>query len=78
MEWISVKDRLPESDNYVVYCRFSDDIISDWGFAFWCESKEKWYGIEDESPVMSNGGRKSTKINSKDITHWFPLTKPMK
>ena len=60
-EWISVEDRLPEDEGYVlvtdgddVYMGFKDD---SWGSYF----------MNVESPSMICFG---------DITHWMPLPEP--
>ena len=61
-EWISVKDRLPDSGKYVLaYC--SDGL---YGEGHYRAYENKWY--------LS----KITYKSIPDVTHWMPLPKPPK
>jgi hypothetical protein len=63
MEWISVKDRLPEKD-FKVLCFYSNQYI---------DVLEYWYD-EKEIPVFFNPPLHSVN----DVTHWMPLPEPPK
>jgi len=71
MEWISVKDRLPESETRVLtywlecveigYLTIPEDKRF---IPYWCDSG-------DEQPCYA-------KINENTVTHWMPLPEPPK
>ena len=63
MEWISVKDRLPQPNEW-------DSIITNGKFVCWghfYEPEKKWY---------RDACREVEDIKNKRITHWMPLPKP--
>lgn len=64
MEWISVKDRLPENTGDVlIYGRFTIDCPRRVYEAFYDKKRDKFTRLY---------------INSKDVTHWMPLPDPPK
>jgi len=65
MEWISIKDRLPEETVRVV-CWVNNEETPRWStYQIGMFENEKWY---------LNGGRKHYEI----VTHWIPLLEPPK
>lgn len=58
--WISVKDRLPKEDNWILYAVLvDDDKLYRHQIAYYSKSK-KWY-------------RENEQHRSLKVTHWFPL-----
>ena len=63
MEWISVKDKLPNQNELVLCYSSSEGVISD--------SLYSKIGSE----IWFNGNKESYR---NDITHWMPLPEPPK
>ena len=62
MEWISVKDRLPEAFQEVIVCR---------------ESRQaKTTVIVEQGQLTVNGWWKVYGTRTKAVTHWMPLPEP--
>lgn len=59
MTWISVKDKLPEKGQMIVYC-CGHEIMSATG---------RYCGIDDPMPSMP------LWMNQSSITHWMPIPK---
>jgi hypothetical protein len=81
MEWISVKDRLPDTCDHVLICHFSNNHMSDWGIGHYQKSTKLWEGLDytgDSTILVSVGGCSSRWILPEEITHWSLLTKPTK
>jgi hypothetical protein len=68
-EWISVGERLPESDTRCIVWSF--DYIWRIRFASYNRGTERWY-------VVCGGQIKDTKRDGVKVTHWMPLPKPPK
>ena len=62
MEWISVKDRLPEDEKEMILVTDGDTVIT--GFMFTLEDGKVY------TPGLKMGGR------SMEVTHWMPLPEP--
>ncbi len=93
MEWISVKDRLPEINTWVLICTSSSisiasmfvyetgDILWKFFHSNWDWSRihleEKDYFIRNDTTHADSNGYRIS-INSLDITHWMPLPQPPK
>lgn len=76
MEWISVKDRLPE-----IGSSFLATDRKEMHTAHWCNDTEEWYSGGWESCNYC-GGRSKVSLE-KDrysfiFTHWMPLPEPPK
>lgn len=85
MEWISVKDKLPENNNYVLVADFNftptEGLEADNYFiGYW--DGENWFADANETFVRVcagwNGGIISSDVNQQDVTHWMPLPEPPK
>lgn len=64
MEWVSVKDKLPEKQGrYLIYGRFTCDCPNQVMEAYYLFKPRKF---------MIDG------IYSKNVTHWMPLPEPPK
>lgn len=71
MEWISVKERLPEnSDN--VLCWLGDVILMGTYHPDKANTKESW------AFFFSDNGRQFDGYWQKFLTHWMPLPEPPK
>lgn len=76
MEWISVKDRLPELYEFVlVYSSMMGDEPCPITIARW--NSEKWETLcnEEENNACACGDL-FWSTDSKEITHWMPLPQP--
>lgn len=68
MEWISVKDRLPEKPMFViVYCPDYTNYMEPI-FAQWVKGKDGFIFL-DFDPMNMND-------ITEDVTHWMPSPKP--
>jgi len=65
MEWISVKDRLPEDISLVL--AFGENYHDAVFFAY--SNKVDWF----DPDIVHN-----SKIDKGDVTHWMPLPEPPK
>ena len=69
MNWISVKDRLPENINYVfIYCPGLDidkDLIIGWYSEKYCKG---WFMKGHSSPTL--------KEKLKKVSHWMEFPEP--
>ena len=63
MEWISVKDRLPKNDNYVLVC-----------YHFENEPSKSYIGLSNYY-VFSNKPRWRHENKGTVVTHWAKLPK---
>lgn len=68
-EWISVEERLPESNTRCVVWSF--DYIWRVRFAFYNVCTKRWYVVCDDQI-------KDTKRDGVKVTHWMPLPEPPK
>ncbi len=59
-KWISIKDRLPEDGQFILYCK-GHEIISAIG---------RYCGLSDSMPSAPIAPH---YIEWKDVTHWMPL-----
>ncbi len=67
MEWISVKDRLPEFDEYVLaYCRIHGRFLATYEF------------IDEFDGQKYGNWRNGEELGILPPTHWMPLPKPPK
>jgi len=70
MDWISVKDRLPDNNNDMLVCNFMDGTWADYTVA--------WYGNNGWSPqcdmleASNHDGGAHIQL-SEEVTHWMPL-----
>lgn len=76
MDWISVKDRLPECDNFL---GTDGEVVF---AAYWCRDAEQ-YKVGGWEICYYCGGASSVSLLKKDytnkkITHWMPLPEPAK
>jgi hypothetical protein len=85
MEWISVKDRLPEEDQYVLVADFQFDLDVRFAQEYYFIGKYlkgRWIANTSEAFVSVdagwNGGVISSDVNQDDVTHWMLLPKPPK
>jgi len=75
MEWISVKDRLPE-EGYNVLVYLNDGRNCGHSIAYWMENN--WWGamaMNEQNPrirIYYNDGGESF-LESCYVTHWMPL-----
>ena len=77
MEWISVKDRLPEDDQHVLVYHAEDFHITVGYF----ESDYVQYYIESDGSKFYTDDGWETEISwapKGDVTHWMPLPEPPK
>ncbi|GAG11897.1 unnamed protein product [marine sediment metagenome] len=65
MDWISVKDKLPE-DCKNVLCYIKDIECKFYGEGYYYESIKHWYL------------RKTRTNGNYEVTHWMPLPEPPK
>lgn len=71
MEWISVKDRLPDNDDEQLVC-IGEDVYT-YQYNPWGDDKNKgWFGWED---IPSWG---SEKHPVHGVSYWMPLPKAPK
>lgn len=65
-EWISVKDRLPEKDNWKVYAVITNQLDLRKFQMAWFQYSDKTFRLENEPnfPIK--------------VTHWMPLPEPTK
>lgn len=73
MNWISIKDKLPEEGSYTVAILFDEPFFGtttsgNKGAAYYDHESGKWI-----SPIT--GGRLIT-IEVHNVTHWMPLPEP--
>lgn len=75
-QWISVKERLPETPEEGLGVRYSDCCLvcdsHDWcGMAYYLTDGQKsWWEFAD--------AQNKNKIDWTEVTHWMPLPKPPK
>ena len=68
-EWISVEERLPESNDRCIVWYF--DYIWRIRFASYNSGTKRWY-------VVCGGEIKDTKRDGVNVTHWMPMPQPPK
>jgi len=73
MEWISVKDRLPENDEYVLVYPYDSD--HDIGAYYWPYPDNK---AGDKQGKWMNESQDGYKYPRFGITHWMSLPEPPK
>lgn len=78
MEWISVKDRLPEKNGTYLCCEFNKyiDILYFVNDFEPLKSKEGWNCIEEVVGFYEPSNyvySKVTYLRVKSVTHWMPL-----
>lgn len=66
MEWISVKDRLPEANEDVLF--ITDHNITIYRGGYRKAHKWKWEGFDKDGV--------ETGISSLIVSHWMPITPP--
>lgn len=64
MKWINVKDKLPNSDNYVLICLHGKFLRTSYYFE---DSFGKWFSSTDGI---------WDKYYTDAVTHWMPLPEP--
>lgn len=70
--WVSVKDRMPENEEIVIGYTPCDGYM----FIGFCRTYKSYtYEWSDWNIITS---MRSTKKNTKKVTHWMPLPKPPK
>jgi len=78
MEWISVKDKLPELYDFVLVFADNQGTNEPKPFSIARWESEKWEFI-NHSPLMPNYGaymEMEYNMDSEDVTHWMPLPQP--
>ena len=74
MEWISIKDRLPQCYEYVPVTNSDDS----WGMAQWTGKKWKFWEEEvDGVSYCPYSGDAFELMNEEEITHWIDVWKDM-
>lgn len=77
MEWVSVKNRHPESYIFVLVCEKRLHEPSPISIARW--EDDKWHGLgEDEHETNAFYMDLFWDISWKNISHWMPLPYPPK
>lgn len=77
MEWISVKDRLPEPYIFVLVYEHREDQPSPTSIARW--EGDEWNGLgEDDEEDNAFYSDLFWGISWRNITHWMPLPSPPK
>jgi hypothetical protein len=72
MEWISVKDRLPEDGETVIV---SDNVFGkDFSSVAWCAIGGINFMDNDEGVYWADVG--TNEVFGADVTHWMPLPDP--
>ncbi len=71
MKWISVKDKLPSSWEYVLVCEVAKCGPSVISVA--CHAKIQWNHLYGEEGCYED---KECVIDMENITHWMPLPWP--
>lgn len=84
MDWISVKDRLPDHGRYLTYCQsffvpdvgyceivdyFCDEMKMPSQYKFAEEREAGWWDYENEDDLF---------YRVTNVTHWMPLPEPPK
>lgn len=78
MEWISVKDKLPELYDFVMV--FANNLGTNepkpMSIGRW--DGEKWEFVNHASPMPNYGAYMDIEylMDSDDVTHWMPLPNP--
>ena len=73
-EWISVNDRLPETDNDYLVLTESKDIFK----AYFNEYSKEFGSYSDIYDTDTLGYVDSEWLKYEEITHWMPLPQPPK
>lgn len=70
MEWISVKDRLPEKDGAYLVCHelYNCDIYGVWIIEFFTKPYKGWYQLDEDEE-----GDYYRPFHG--VTYWMPLPK---
>jgi hypothetical protein len=67
MEWISVKDKLPQDGQMIAACI---DRLQTGCICRYCENEE------EKLPCLIYGPLRILGFTWKDVTHWMPLPNP--
>lgn len=73
MEWISVKDKLPENKQYVdIWADDKDCIDCRWADCYYFNGE--WYdSMTDPNTIEDNPDYKDYQIKKEWVTYWMPL-----
>lgn len=75
MEWISVKERLPEGTDNVLVCNYREYSGCCDSFTVAYYSKNGWKPVVDMLEAENHNGRAVIRMD-EEVTHWRPLTPP--
>jgi hypothetical protein len=66
MEWINIKDRLPELTATVITCNY---MTKDVEVSYWCKKRKRFY-------YTYNPYARIYENENKGVQYWMPLPKP--
>jgi hypothetical protein len=77
MEWISVKDRLPDNNRDVFICNYEKDSPDYIDYAVGClhQGSKKWYPCTEMLCASNYDGMATIRIDEK-VTYWAEIIPP--
>jgi hypothetical protein len=76
MNWISVKDRLPDDNRDVCICCHYDLSYTSYGTGFFQQKYKKWEPTIDMIEASNYDGMATIRMDEK-VTHWCEITPPI-
>ena len=74
MEWISIKDRLPEDNQNVLFIEKDSQVP----ISGWFDKKETNKHQQWNEHCNCGGYEREDKLYQQEVTHWMPLPSPPK
>lgn len=75
MEWISVKDRLPKNNQYLIFI-YNDEYCHEILPGYYDEIENKWRCSASDLVLACIECNKMMAFDTDSITYWMPLPPP--